>query len=489
MRLVLNHQDKAPLYRQVENHLREAILAGRLPAETRLPAIRALAKELGINRMTVETAYGNLEAEGLIFTRVGSGTYVLPLPPEPVLSKPSPSEPWPLWQAELLTRYPPTVNPTPDRLLSESGSAHPIPFTGIGDPRRFPVKDFARSMQSVLKRDGVEALGYGETNGFTRLRMTISQVLASQGLQVPYEQILITSGSQQALALVTQLLLKTDDVVLVESPTYNSALDLFRMLGLKAVGVPVDGLGMQVEQLEPLLQKFHPKLIYSIPNFQNPSGACMSEIRRRQLVALADRYNVPILEDDFVGDLRYEGRSQPTLKALDPGGRVIYTSTFSKMLMPGIRIGFVAAEGPLYDSLSDLKRLSELATSNLVQRCLEDYISIGSYQAYLRRSCQVYRKRRDLMVQAIRRYLPKETSFHIPGGGLFIWLRLPDNLSADALLPAACRNGVNYMPGSVFYNEPEEGKSYLRLNFVTNPLEDIEEGIKRLGKVLINRGK
>ncbi|RPJ55175.1 MAG: PLP-dependent aminotransferase family protein, partial [Dehalococcoidia bacterium] len=262
------------------------------------------------------------------------------------------------------------------------------------------------------------------------------------------------------------------------------ALDLFHALNLKIVGISTDEHGMQVEKLEKLLQQYHPKLIYTIPNFHNPTGACLSSQRRRQLMALADRYNAPILEDDFVGDLRYEGRAQPALKAFDPGGRVIYTSAFSKMLMPGLRVGFLAAEGPIYDSLVSYKRVNDLATSNLLQRALEAYVTVGRYQAHLRRSCQVYRKRRDAMLLDINRHLPVETHVAPPQGGLFIWLRLPDHLSARKLLPLACQEGVAFDPGNSFFPGDTDGKDYMRLNFAIQSPEDIEEGIKRLGRAI-----
>ncbi len=194
-------------------------------------------------------------------------------------------------------------------------------------------------------------------NGYAPLREGIAHILASQGVQTRPENILITAGSQQAISLVSQTLLKPGDVILVESPTYSIAMELFRILGFRIVGVPVDGQGMQVEKLEKLLQQHHPKLIYTIPNFHNPTGTCLNSARRRQLIVLADRYNVPILEDDFVGDLRYEGRAQPSLKALDPGGQVIYISTFSKMLMPGLRVGFPGGGRP------GLRQSAQLQTS------------------------------------------------------------------------------------------------------------------------------
>jgi GntR family transcriptional regulator/MocR family aminotransferase len=236
--------------------------------------------------------------------------------------------------------------------------------------------------------------------------------------------------------------------------------------------------------LEKLLRQHRPRLIFTIPNFQNPTGACLSGRRRRKLVALADRYNVPILEDDYVGELRYEGRSQPALKSLDPGGRVIYASTFSKMLMPGLRVGFLVAEGPIYDRLVSYKSVNDLTTSNLVQRALEMYVTVGRYQAHLRRSRRVYRERRDAMMLAIARHLPDGARVVSPQGGLYIWLRLPDNLSAQALLPLAYEEGVTFSPGSSAFLDGSAGERYMRLNFAAQLPDDIEEGIKRLGKAI-----
>lgn len=486
MRIPLDHQGVIPLYRQIEVFLREGIQSGRLAPNTRLPASRKLAKDLGISRITVENAYAELKADGLISSQAGSGTYILPPCPLPPLSKDDSNTPWPLWQQDLLAKRDSSEKKIPEEMLKIAHHPNPISFaSGSGDPRLFPVEDFRRAIQTVIRQDGIHSLEYGEPNGYSLLRATIAHILASQGLQAHPEDILITSGSQQALELVSQILLKPGDVILVESPSYGGALDLFRTLGHKIVGIPIDEHGMQIERLEEMLQQFHPKLIYTIPNFQNPTGTCMSSWRRRQLVTLADRYNVPILEDDFVGDLRYEGRAQPALKALDPGGRVIYTSTFSKMLLPGLRIGFVVAEGPVYEELVNRKRVHDLATSNLIQRALEAYVTVGRYQTHLRQSCRIYRKRRDAMLKAINHYLPTEM-VHItpPLGGLFVWVCLADNISAEKLLPLACEEGVGFTPGSNFFPNGSSNECYLRLNFATHSSDQIEEGIKRLGKAL-----
>ncbi len=485
MRIPLDRGSGVHLYQQIKTYLRQGILSGSLAADTRLPASRQLAQDLGINRITVENAYAELEAEGLIFSRVGSGTFVLPPNDLAPLPRDQTGRPWPLWQQSLQARGGDSKEISPDQMLVAAGHPHPISFaSGNSDARLFPAEEFRKVLQSVMRRDGIAALDYGEPAGHMSLRTTIAHVLASQGLQLQPENILITAGSQQALALVTQLLLKPGDVILVESPTYSGALDLFRALNFRAVGIPLDRQGMQVEALEKLLQQHHPKLVYTIPNFHNPTGTCLSSPRRHQLIVLADRYNVPILEDDFVGDLRYEGRAQPALKALDPGGRVIYVSTFSKMLMPGLRVGFLAAEGPIYDSLVSFKHVNDLATSTLVQRALEAYVTVGRYQAHLRRSSQVFRKRRDAMSAAIEHYLPAGAHADPPQGGLFSWLQLPGKMSSDELLPLACEQGVNFAPGSRFFAEAEAGQDWLRLNFVAQPPDEIDEGMKRLSKAI-----
>lgn len=482
MRIPLDRNSPIPLYEQIEQNLRQGILSGSLAPETRLPASRQLARDLGVNRITVENAFAALEADGLVYSRVGSGTYILPPPPLPQIPQKSAEAVWPLWQQTLPERSL-GARAVVEQMRLTAGRADHISFAGgISDSHLFPAEDFRKVLQAVMRRDGIDALDYGDRRGYAPLRETITHILASQGLQTSPENVLITAGSQQALALVSQLLLEPGDTILVESPTYSGALDLFRALNFRIISVPVDSQGMRVDLLEKQLQQHHPKLVYTIPNFHNPTGTCLSGTRRHELIILADRYNVPILEDDFVGDLRYEGRAQPALKALDPGGRVIHVSTFSKMLMPGLRVGFLVADGPIYDGLVKFKRVNDLATSSLIQRALHDYVTVGRYQAHLRRSSQIFRKRRDAMLAALQRFLPGRLQFETPQGGLFLWMKLPDGFSAGELLPIAIRQGIDFMPGSGFFLNPAEGAGWLRLNFVVQDERKIEEGIRRLGK-------
>lgn len=480
MRIALEIPSDVPLYRQISAHFRTSILAGNLRPGTRLPAVRVLAANLGVNRATVESAYAELVAEGLVVSRRGSGSYVLAHSPGEFRT-PERSGAWPAWQQRLtyrgydaLSAYLPEVSRSTDWIALDGGAC---------DPRLFPMDEFRKILGRVMRRDGAAAVEYGEIGGFRPLRETLAQVLASQGIQTGADNILITAGSQQALSLVAQLLVGPGDAVVVERPTYAGALDVFRARGADILSVGLDEDGMDMTELRSLLAARRPRLIYTIPNFHNPTGACLGGSRRRQLISLAGRYNVPILEDDYVGDIRFEGRTQPTLKSLDPDGRVIYVGTFSKMLIPGLRVGFVVADGPVLHWLVCSKRCHDLATSNLIQRALCEYVSVGRYAAHVQRSCAVYRRRRDVMLTALARHAPSLT-WTKPKGGFFVWARLPAGVRASDLLPRACREGMIFAPGGNFYFDPAAGEDAMRLNFASNTEAVIEEGIRRLGRVL-----
>ncbi len=272
MRIPLDRQSATPLYQQIKTYLSQGILSGSLASDTRLPASRQLARDLGVNRITVETAYAELEADGLIFSKVGSGTYILPIKPLPPISKVASGTAWPLWQQGLRAR----AEASGVGMLNEAYAAaeHPelINFSdGSGDSHLFPVDDFRKVLQSIMRRDGISALDYGERSGYAPLRSTLAHILASQGLQTQPENILITAGSQQALSLVSQLLLKPGDVILVENPTYAGALDLFRSLNFKVVGIPTDEQGMQVERAGKIAATASSETRLHHPEFSQPN--------------------------------------------------------------------------------------------------------------------------------------------------------------------------------------------------------------------------
>lgn len=479
MRIPLDKNLSQPLYRQIYAFLRQQIETGVLAPGARLPATRQLAKDLGLSRITVQNAYLDLESEALITTLEGSGTFVrVPLHPEQYEQGPSPTDS-PHWQQPFLSEPQSQTRSMPPR------NKDLISFTGVGAAEEFPIAHFSKAFKTVTNYMGEQAYQYGAFDGgYLPLRETIGQILASQGIRARPEHILVCSGSQQALALICQVLLKPGDTVLAAQPTYNLALDLFKMLDLEVVGVPLDAEGMQVAELEGLIRQHQPRLIYTIPNFQNPTGICLSAERRRQLIDIVDRQQIPLVEDDFVGDLRFEGRSLPAVKALDPGGRVLYVGTFSKMLMPGLRMGYLVAEGPVFHRLVQMKTVTDLTSSPIMQRTLHEFVTVGRYQIHLRRSKKLYRKRRDAVLNALTEHLPQAEVIP-PQGGLFVWLKLNEGINTRELLPAARRAGVEYAPGDQFFSDPAAGARYLRLNFAVLDEDRIVEGVRRLAQALI----
>ena len=488
MRIRLDRNGAVPLYRQIERFITEQIQNGSLVPGTRLPSNRSLAEALGISRIVVANAYAELESQGLVYGQRGSGTFVAPI--YNTLGKSDADgalhTDWPVWQQELLSHAWQAGHVELDRLLASAIRPGMISFAErINPDRLWQMADLRKSFQAVMRSNG-EVLGLGNNNfaGYYPLRETIAQILTTEGISTHPQEVLITSGSQQALNLVSRVLLKPGDLVLVESPTYNVAIDLFRSMDVRLVGIPVDDQGMQTERVEQVLQSTPPRLIYTMPTFHNPTGVCLNGNRRRQLISLADRYNIPILEDDYIGNMRYEGRIEPALKVLDPGGRVIYAATFSKLLMPSLRVGFLVASGPVFERLVIAKYINDLNTSDLLQKALREFITVGKYHSHLRRVSQAYRERRDVMLEALAKHMP-QTSWNIPRGGGYIWLTLPDDLSTDEYFHFAAEEGVTFVPGSFFY-PGQRAQSNLRLNYAIVEPDEIWEGVRRLQTAFIH---
>jgi 2-aminoadipate transaminase len=303
--------------------------------------------------------------------------------------------------------------------------------------------------------------------------------LAGQ-FRVRRENVLITTGGQQALDLIGRVLLDRGDRVVVENPTYLALLAAWRPTGVEFVPVPCDGEGMRTEELEVLLQG-RPKAIYSVPNFQNPQGTTLSLSRRKRLVALAREYSTVVVEDNPYGELRYSGEALPHLVELDD--QVIHVGTFSKVLMPGLRVGWVIAPEVVIDKLTPAKQAADLHTSTLAQHLALELASKGFLDTFVPVLCENYRKRRDAMLGALERYFPKSATWTRPEGGMFLLVTLASGVNTGELLAAALKHGVAYVPGEEFHINGE-GKNTMRLSFSSAPPERIEEGIKRLGEVL-----
>src|SRR5579871_6857673 len=362
---------------------------------------------------------------------------------------------------------------------------------GLPAPDVFPVKRFEEACHKVLTENGSQALQYGTTEGFQPLREMIARNLARYGIVASAENVLITSGSQQALDLIGKMLINRGDRILVEAPTYLGALQAFNVYGAQYVSVPVDEDGLITEQLEESIRS-GVKFMYVLPNFQNPAGVTLSEGRRQQLIVLADKYGIPIIEDDPYGKLRYEGEHIAPLVVLDREnvrrdngftlGNVIYLSTFSKTLAPGIRLAWIVAPEDVIGKLVQLKQAADLHTSTFNQYVAYEVARDGFLDQHVKLIRQVYRERRDAMLRALQEYFPPEVTWTHPQGGLFLWVTMPQGTDSNALFQAALAEEVAFVPGDVFYapNGHNEGGRHMRLNFSHSQPEQIREGIRRL---------
>ncbi len=481
--MILDRNTDRPLYLQLADQLRVQIESGALPTETRLPASRALARQLGVNRTTVVNAYTELEAEGLVTTRVGSGTYVsYPKGESSPESEPVYSPPW---RSSLSPRRHWSATRMMSEMMRLARQPGVISFAGGAPASDFlPVNEFRRALNEVLRRDGAEALQYETAAGYYPLRETIAANLRNQrSIRAKAEDILITAGCQQAADIALRVLARgQDNVLLVEDPCYLGLLNLVTSRRITPISVPMDKFGLQTERLEQVILRHRPSLIYVTPNFHNPTGTTMPLERRQSLLAIAARYSVPILEDSSYVGLRYEGECLPSLKSLDTADIVFYAGGFSKTLVPGIRIGYLVAPALLQERMIATKQTADILTSPLNQRALHAYLKSDHFDTHLEQVRDAYKTRRDAMIEAAYRHFPKDAGWSAPDGGIYLWVEMPpDGPSATELYLTAINYSVAFSIGSVF----SAGGMFthaMRLNFVTHNAEGIEEGIRRLGK-------
>ncbi|MCW8984246.1 MAG: PLP-dependent aminotransferase family protein, partial [Thermoanaerobaculales bacterium] len=342
-----------------------------------------------------------------------------------------------------------------------------------------PLDTFGEYTAELIREVGAPLLLHCPTEGHTPLRETLAQWVAARGIRARASDVLVVSGSQQGLDLVARVFIDPGDAVVVEEPTYIGALQSFRVAGAKIIGIPVDENGMRTDILASILERERPKLIYTLPTFQNPSGAVMSIDRRRHLLELASRWHVPVLEDDPYSELRYDGEPLPSLKALDDNDLVLYQSTFSKALFPGLRIGYLVVPPVVLRQLALAKQGADLHANSFSQYLLERFVRDGLFAAHIENSKTVYRRRRDRMAAALLQDETIGLDFDLPKGGFYIWCRLPAGLEQSALLANAAARGVVFLPGRACYpTEPNE--NCLRLNFSHASEKDIDVGIGRL---------
>jgi 2-aminoadipate transaminase len=394
-----------------------------------------------------------------------------------------------VWSYRYAQRTQRVKSSTIRELLKITQKPEVISFAGgLPAPDVFPTERFAEACARVLKENAVPALQYGATEGYAPLREMIAANVRRYGIMAQPENVLITSGSQQALDLIGKLLINPGDRLLVEAPTYLGALQAFSAYGAEYVEVPVDDNGLRTELLEDALRS-GPKFMYVLPNFQNPGGVTLSQSRRVELVLLADKYGIPIVEDDPYGQLRYEGEHLPSLLVLDREnlrrdngysvGNIIYMSTFSKTLAPGLRLGWIIAPADVISKLVQLKQGCDLHTSTFTQVVAYEVARDGFLDEHVKRIRRVYRERRNVMLQALEEFFPPEVTWTHPHGGLFLWVTLPEGMDCKALFDAALQENVAFVPGDSFF-AISNGRRNMRLNFSNAHPERIREGIRRL---------
>ncbi|OCA90415.1 aminotransferase [Bacillus sp. FJAT-27225] len=378
------------------------------------------------------------------------------------------------------------VKPTETReILKVTARPEVISFAGgLPAPELFPVEAIRDVCNAVLIEEGAASLQYSTTEGYIPLREAIGQRMKRIGVNTPLENIIITSGSQQAIDLTGRLFINEGDTIICESPTYLAAINAFKSYNPEFVEVAMDDEGMIMEELEKTLQQ-HPnaKFIYTIPDFHNPTGRTLKLERRKKMVELANQYDVLIVEDNPYGAIRFAGEALPPVKHFDTEGRVIYLSTFSKIFAPGLRLGWICADATFIEQYIAFKQTADLHTDSFAQRITAKYLELYDIEEHIQQIKAVYRERCTAMLASIEEFFPKNLAYSKPEGGLFIWVELPESVDAGKLFAECLENNVAFVPGGAFYANGTK-KNALRLNYSNMPLDKINEGIKRIGKVL-----
>jgi 2-aminoadipate transaminase len=471
-RPALTHDSEIPLYRQLFEQIAAKIRSGALTRGERLPATRELAGLLGLNRTTVSAAYELLESSGLIAGQVGRGSFV---------TGDSAASGTVEWSA-LLERSDTPLIPHSSALGREV-----ISFA-MSRPSRdlFPLDEFRAACATVLARpDLADILQLGSPSGYEPLRRHLLDQARALRLAGAGDDLVITNGCQQALDLIGRVLLRPGDTVAVEDPVYTGLKALLGGMGARLVGIPVGPEGLDIAQLERVLDRERPRFLVVTSNFQNPTGATLPLAARRALLEAARAAGVPVVENDAYGELRYSGEPLPAIKQLDEHGGTVLLRSFSKISFPGLRVGWVVGPRPLMDRLRQAKEAADLHTDQLSQAVLLEFAESGRLEAHRGRVLEAGAARLAATLDGCRRYLPPGARWTRPEGGMNVWLRLPEPVDAGELLPRAQKEGVAYLPGRYFaVSRLEPGA--LRLSFAGLPPEQIRTGLEILGRMVAN---
>lgn len=473
---------RQPLFLQIARTVVDDICRGRLKPGDRLPGTRTLARSLGVNRVTVLTAYDELAAEGWITVRAASGTRVSEDLPE---SRPrrtrsaAPRVAAPDAAAYDLAPTP-VVEYSPEVLQNDC-----LVFGGSSpDVRLVPVEPLARAFRRVLRDSGGRALAYGDAAGHPALRAALAKMLsATRGLASNAEHVFVTRGSQMALALTARAIVRPGDVVAVEAIGYRHAWESFRLAGAALVSVPVDDDGLDVDALERVLATQKLRAVYVTPHHQFPTTVTLSAQRRVRLLELARQHRFAIVEDDYDHEFHYDGRPVLPLASLDRAGVVIYIGTLSKVLAPGLRIGYVVGPSDLLDALKAHREFLDMQGDHAIEAAVAELIEEGEVQRHIRRVRREYQRRRDLLAQLLRSEFRGVLAFDVPAGGIGLWVRMLGNRNIDAWASRALQRGVAFQTAKSFTFD-REAKSFARLGFASLDESELHTAVARLREAL-----
>lgn len=485
--MLLFHLDKSkqlPLYQQIINQIKQLIDSATWKTGHRLPSSRELAEDLGVNRSTVYRAYQELWAQGYIDCT--PGTYTTVRYQKKINNKQiSRSDPKINWEKQATKKSKKLFQASKD-MIHQHTTGDLIDFVSLSpDPRLFPVDDFRRCQNQVMRRIGASLLQYGDPFGYNPLREYIAQRQRQYGINVSPGEILITNGVQQAFNLVCQFLLEARSSVVVEEPTYPSVLSVLDLYETKAIGVNQEESGLDLDLLEELFKKQQPVFLYTMPNFQNPTGITTSHAHREKLLSICENAGVLIIEDGFEEELKYFGKAVLPLKSLDQKGIVIYLGTFSKVLFPGLRIGWIAANRECINRLAPLKQVNDTAGNIMEQAALECYCQSGDFEIHVKRMHREYRKRMKSALSLAKQCIPsKHFNYTLPSGGYTLWVEAKNtSFTEEALIEKLLQAGVRVAPGSKFFSGKRDIACF-RISIAHCNQEEIEFGFKKLGDVL-----
>jgi 2-aminoadipate transaminase len=487
--LHLQPESHIPLYVQLRDQLRALVHSGELRTGDRIPASRELAQHLGVHRTTVANAYAELESEGLIRGHVGRGTFICGSPAKQFTAPPRTNgNGGPMrWEAlfadergeEGLSRLMPDV------------PAGAIAFTDARPSEEFfPVEDFRRCANTVLRAEGRRILRLGSTDGYEPLKRALMEMLQEEGVNVRSEQLLVTDGCQQSIDLICKAFLRPGDSVAIENPAYPGAISILSAARVRALAVNVEASatrngyeGLDLDALETVLTQNRVKFLMVTPDFHNPTGTCLPLAERRRLLEIAAHYHIPVIEDAIYCRLRLRGNPVPSLKALDRAGSVIQMDSFSKIAFPGLRVGWCIGAESAIERLRLIKQSTDLHTDQLAQAALADFIRRGYLKRHIAKMNGVYLERLEAMEGALQKFMPEGTSWTKVEGGMSLWVTLPAGIDAAELLIHVRERGVLFVPGRYFYAQSPQPNT-MRLGFASLDEKKILKGVQTLGELL-----